>query len=543
MKIMTGMYHQIELFLKAKGKYPKVILKRKSTEVVKELNYLCQRVILRVEADNEYEIKLIDCTLSLGYLCECDDIMEQGICFFQDGQYFRRTDMKKWYDTPDKGQYHFGPFKNWLNDPNGLCWFKGYYHMYYQFNPFGQQWDNMYWGHAVSKDLIHWVHLPVVFEPQPDLLANVRRKGGAFSGSTLICGDEMEVYFTRHDADGDNEADSTEYQVVTKSKDSLCFEPEKTIITRPEGAFSHNFRDPKAFFYKGQKMLVLGSLNHGVPSILLYEEKNGSWQFKDSLLEEHDIKGIATFECPDFFYLDGTYVAAAAYMDYVEECGRQRGTYYYIGNFDGTHLSMQSQGLYDFGADFYAVQSFEHNGRRISIGWISDFWNEYEERENGANGSMSIPRELHVKNGRLYMTPVKEVYELLDECLFESSDKQINTEIPDNVWHAVIEISEGSSFDMVVAAEGEKSLTLSGFSGKTVLKANGTKSAAADFIAETSPVYKIEIFMDRKVCEVFINDGEAAGAKVFYKKDCRGKFEAVFEAPKHIQIHQMKGCW
>ena len=101
-------------------------------------------------------------------------------------------------DTPYREQYHFSPVVNWNNDPNGLCWFKGYYHLFYQMNPFGQEWNNMYWGHAASKDLVHWTHLPVVLEPQEEILDNLAIKGGAFSGSALPVGDEVYFYLTRH---------------------------------------------------------------------------------------------------------------------------------------------------------------------------------------------------------------------------------------------------------------------------------------------------------------------------------------------------------
>lgn len=86
--------------------------------------------------------------------------MDRGIRFL-DPDSGDEMELGKWYDTSVREQYHFNPFMNWVNDPNGLCWFKGYYHLFYQSNPFGQEWNDMYWGHAVSRDLIHWTHMPM----------------------------------------------------------------------------------------------------------------------------------------------------------------------------------------------------------------------------------------------------------------------------------------------------------------------------------------------------------------------------------------------
>ena len=86
----------------------------------------------------------------------------------------------------ERPAFHITPYVGWMNDPNGLCWYQGYYHMYYQYNPHGQEWNNMYWGHAVSPDLVHWTHLPIVLEPQKEVLEQADMlKGGAFSGSNI----------------------------------------------------------------------------------------------------------------------------------------------------------------------------------------------------------------------------------------------------------------------------------------------------------------------------------------------------------------------
>ena len=137
-----------------------------------------------------YEVKLENAEPVYCYLSGNENILEEGVRFleFQEQSVtaYTKENLKSFFDTPYREQYHFQAYKNWLNDPNGLCWFQGYYHMFYQMNPAFQGWDNMHWGHAVSKDLVHWTYLPVVLAPQPELDDYPEFLGGAFSGSALV---------------------------------------------------------------------------------------------------------------------------------------------------------------------------------------------------------------------------------------------------------------------------------------------------------------------------------------------------------------------
>ena len=147
-------------------------------------------VQLALPEKGTYRIRHKGIGLTQMYLSGGPDLMEWGIRFL-DPDSGDEMELGKWYDTSVREQYHFNPFMNWVNDPNGLCWFKGYYHLFYQSNPFGQEWNDMYWGHAVSRDLVHWTHMPYVLEPQPDLWRDKEHKGGAFSGSAQVMGEQM----------------------------------------------------------------------------------------------------------------------------------------------------------------------------------------------------------------------------------------------------------------------------------------------------------------------------------------------------------------
>ena len=138
-------------------------------------------VQLALPQNGTYRIRHKGVGLIQMYLSGGPDLMERGIRFL-DPDSGDEMELGKWYDTPVREQYHFNPFMNWVNDPNGLCWFKGYYHLFYQSNPFGQEWNDMYWGHAVSRDLLHWTHMPYVLDPQPGLWRDKEHKGGRKPG-------------------------------------------------------------------------------------------------------------------------------------------------------------------------------------------------------------------------------------------------------------------------------------------------------------------------------------------------------------------------
>ena len=146
----------------------------------------------------------------------------------------------------------------------------------------------MYWGHAVSRDLVHWTHMPYVLEPQPDLWRDKEHKGGAFSGSAQVMGEQMHLYLTRHHGPQEDGEKTREWQTEAVCSDGIHVEKERPCITeRPEGA-SFDFRDPKVQQVEGKDYMVLGSSLDGVPSILLYVREDGGWSFKGPLLQEHE---------------------------------------------------------------------------------------------------------------------------------------------------------------------------------------------------------------------------------------------------------------
>lgn len=518
---------------------------RKKQQVIHMGRDWYRMVQLPLPEQGTYSLTQAGMEIAQIYLCGGKDLMERGIRYL-DPVSGEAVMLDRWYNTPRREQFHFGPFVNWANDPNALCWYHGYYHLFYQANPFEQKWNDMYWGHAVSKDLIHWRHLPHALEPQEALWRNPGLKGGAFSGCAVAGEQQIDIYLTRHEGPQEDGPETREWQTKAVCRDGIGIESEVLLIGEKPKGVSPDFRDPKVQQIGRENYMVLGSAVNEIPAILLYRENEGSWEYLGPLLTE-PAEGIKTFECPDFFELDGFFVALGAWMWHRDEFGRRQMTRCYIGEFDGRTLHSQKEQWYDFGSNFYAVQSFTHENRRIAIGWISDFYGEHRPDINGACGSFSLPRELSVNAGRLCMKPAAECYGLMKELLIKEYGKNSISalNIPGSCYFVRARLNSDGDFCMVLARDGTDTLSLERTGGITELVSTKKEVEGIRFPSDVTAVRDIEIFVDRRVTEVFLNHGEGAGTKVFYQDEAEGFFEARSENEvlAEIEIWTMESIW
>ena len=544
----TGQYECLEIFVRPLKEAASVILKDENGKILekRELAHIYgEWMKIPVQKETSYSIEEMDAEITFAYLSEREDILEHGICVLDLSKDFKemsKEEFAKFIDTPYREQYHFSPVINWMNDPNGLCWFKGYYHFFYQLNPFGQEWNNMYWGHAASKDFVHWTHLPVVLGPQEELLDDPSIKGGAFSGSALVQDDEVLFYLTRHIGPREDSDETVEYQTMTRSKDMIHFEEEKEIIReKPVGA-SFDFRDPKAGKFGDKWYIVLGGCLKGKGSILLYESSDKeNWNYKNPLYIEQE--KIRTIECPDFFKVDDKYVAMGAWMSHYDEYGRFQQCRLYVGDWDGIQMDVLSEQWTDFGSNSYAAQTFEHDGRRILIGWISDFYGEHVPVAYGAYGSATIPRVLHVKDNHVYAQPIEEIYTLKDEEVYHDTAKEAEIrELPDR-YYAKLSFEKTGDFTLLLGEEGEKKIYLVSENGRVEFKMLGVKSENVQLVSSVKECRNAEIFVDGRTVEVYLNDGEDVGTRLFYNSSRKGSFKLQSNEPAQIEIYTMKSIW
>lgn len=320
-----------------------------------------------------------------------------------------------------KPSFHLAARVGWMNDPNGFSYYKGRYHLFYQYYPFGTKWGVMHWGHAVSSDLLHWEYLPAALAP--DTLAD---RDGCFSGSAveLPDGRQLLLYTGVVEQKGlpgeATEAIQTQCAAIGDGVDYVkCAEnPILTDADIPEGSSKNDFRDPKAWREAdGTYRCVVGNrAADGSGQLLYYSSEDGlHWTFESVLAANHDRFG-SMWECPDFFELDGKAVVLVSPQDMLPEgfeYHNGNGTVCLIGRFDKEKKAFleETDHAIDYGIDFYAAQTLlAPDGRRIMIAWMQN-WDTLAVTmlKSPWFGQMTIPRELSVKNGRLYQWPIREL--------------------------------------------------------------------------------------------------------------------------------------
>lgn len=308
-------------------------------------------------------------------------------------------------DKEYRPKFHFTPAKNWMNDPNGLVWHKGEYHLFFQHNPFGRDWGHMSWGHAVSKDLLNWEELPVAIPEGED--------GAIFSGSAVSVGGEIIAFYTR-------DKDEVQSQCMAVSADNgrtfTKFHNNPILDLGME-----HFRDPKVFRFEDHWLMVLVKAQELLVSIYSSVDLI-SWELQSEFGKVGAVGG--QWECPDLFPLsiDGNEVWVLIVSLSPGGIKGTSGTQYFIGDFDGKtfspRYSTHEPRWLDYGSHNYAGVTFnnEPNKKRIFIGWLSS-WQKEANVATAWTGSMTIPRELGLTtlNGEIVLTqqPIcNEIYEL-----------------------------------------------------------------------------------------------------------------------------------
>ena len=298
--------------------------------------------------------------------------------------------------------YHLTADKNWINDPNGLIFYKGFYHVFYQHHPFGLDWGPMHWGHQVSKDLLHWEHLPFALTP-----GNSFDKDGCFSGSSIVVNDRLYIFYTGFINNEDPEK-IRQQQCIAYSDDGIHFTKGGLVIGEdklPKEFAPNDFRDPCVFVENDRYvMLVAARRINGRGNILRYESFDLlHWEFVTAILKE-DSKGTM-IECPD-------YIKDLNLLTYCEQFQPVEGylhhnlhtNIYEVGEFVDKKFMSFKKGMIDYGFDFYAPQFFMDKG--ILIAWMNMWDRNNPSKKYGFTGSMTIPRKVEVVNNELLQTPV-----------------------------------------------------------------------------------------------------------------------------------------
>lgn len=404
------------------------------------------------------------------------------------------------YHESMRAQFHFSPKRGWNNDPNGMAYYNGEYHLFYQHNPYGRGWGNMTWGHAVTKDLLHWTELDDALHPDAF--------GTVFSGSAVVDSNNTSGFgkdgkmpmILMHTGAG------SWAQVVSWSTDGRNFQSmtERGAIPR----VNRDNRDPKVIWYEPTKRWV----------VVFYVERGLNEQHSMQFMTSTDLKtwtpastimgGIGNdrylFECAEFYELpiQGTnekkWLLSGADGQYA------------LGTFDGTTFKPEVERLQNqHGRDFYAAQTFNNvpDGRRIEIGW----WRTRTDvGDMTFNQSMSIPLEhklVKTPEGiRLTRTPVKEL-----ETLRAKTYNKGNVSVKEGGSNPLSDIDiELAELRLQLEPTAAKEVTLN-VRGVPVIYNVATQELVVDGVKASAPLINgkldLQIFADRTGLEIFANNG------------------------------------
>ncbi|MCS2147848.1 glycoside hydrolase family 32 protein [Scandinavium manionii] len=428
----------------------------------------------------------------------------------------------RWYP-----HYHLAPRAGWMNDPNGLVWFDGWYHAFYQHHPYSTSWGPMHWGHARSRDLSHWEHLPTALAPE-----GPEDKDGCFSGSAVVNGEELALIYTGHKFEGDHTNDDNLYQVqcLATSENGITFARQGQVIATPAGL--HHFRDPKVWRQGDAWYMVVGARMGNTGQVRLYRSTClREWQEEGVLAEAPAGMGFM-WECPDFFTLNGKQVLMFSPQGMQAQGYKNRNLFqsgYLTGQWQpGDAFSQQSafQEM-DHGHDFYAPQSFlSPDGRRIVMGWMAMWESPMPEQQDGWAGMLTLPREVTLDaNNRLQMRPARELENLRQSWLSWPVSTLSNTIMPvmEHCETAEVmlqwDLAASDAEQYGIALEDGMRLYVDNQAQRLVLERNYPQFSLCGQRSIPLPdtaILSLRVFFDSSSVEVFVNDGEATLSSRIY---------------------------
>ena len=450
-------------------------------------------------------------------------------------------------DTFDTGNrekfrptYHFSPLYGWMNDPNGMVYKDGEYHLFYQYNPYGSKWGNMNWGHAISKDLINWEHRPVAITP--DALGTI------FSGSAVVdhhntagfgAGAIVAIYTQNSDRQVQSIAYSTDNgRTFTK------YENNPVLVSE-----ARDFRDPKVFWYEGTQRWIM-VLAVGQEMQIFSSPDLKDWTFESSFGEGYGAHGNV-WECPDLFELP---VEGTGEKKWVLLCSLGDGpfgdsaTQYFVGSFDGKKFICDNQPnvtkWMDWGKDHYATVTWSDapDNRRIAIAWMSNWQYANDVPTSQYRSPNSVPRDLslYTSAGETYLksSPSRELLKLRGKEEKKHSfkvDRTYNMDklLSDNTGTYEIEMTiknrnaEVIGFQLFNSKGEEVDIYYNLVEKKFAMdrSKSGVVSFSSDFpVLTLAPIegnseMTLRLFVDKSSIEVFGDDGRFAMTNLVFPSE------------------------
>lgn len=423
---------------------------------------------------------------------------------------------------------HLMPPVGWLNDPNGLCQFKGVYHAFFQYSPLNAEGGVKMWGHYTSRDMIDWEYQGVTLYPDQPFDCS-----GVYSGCAFIEDGEMYLYYTgnvkledRDDYDYVNSGREANTVLVT-STDGVNFGRKRLLMKNSDypADLTLHVRDPKVWKENGVYYMLQGARTKedSGQAIVFRSEDKLHWSFH-SRIKTNDKFGYM-WECPDYFEVDGTKILSASVQGLTGDQWKERNVYqsgYFVvdGDILGEY-SLSDYRLWDYGFDYYAPQSFEtDDGRRIQIGWMGmPDCEEYTNWtiEDGWQHCFTFPREVFVKDGIVRQRLIRELGER--KILSEETKNRLETKNY-TVYEAVVSDISDDQFHAVLA----ENLIVKYENNRFVIEFINSRNNKVSYgrrirCVEMDHVTDVRILSDESSVEIFVNDGAYVFSTRYYPEE------------------------
>ena len=504
----------------------------KDNQVVKEFN--CKLAINKTDYSVPLDISEYGGDVLLDIQFTGD---KRSIGLIKDFICWKDIKLSSVFDTKNREKfrpiYHHTPAYGWMNDPNGMFYKDGVWHLYYQYNPYGSQWENMTWAHSTSTDLMHWENQGEVI--QPDALGTI------FSGNSVVdkentAGFGKDVVIAFYTSAGNAQTQSIAYS--TDNGMSFKKYANNPIITSDVP----DFRDPKVFWNDdlNQWNLILASGQQ----MNIYSSKNlKDWKYESCFGEGYGNHG-GVWECPDLLKIGDKWVLICN----INPGGPFGGsaTQYFVGTFDGHKFTCESKPevtkWMDYGKDHYATVSFSNapNGRIVVLPWMSNWQYANQVPTQQFRSANGLPRDvsLYNYNGEEYVS-VKPSPEVLN-----AFEQKASGRFPMASYLEVTNIKSNAS--IVLSNDKDEYVTMV-YDGKNgTFSMDRTQSGLTEFhndfksktIAPTNGTIKgMQIFVDRCSIEAFDIDGKVAMSNLVFPSK---PYDKIVAKGCKVKVHALK---
>ena len=451
-------------------------------------------------------------------------------------------------------QIHFTPAKNWMNDPNGMVYADGTYHLFYQYNPQGNDWGNMSWGHATSTDLMHWTEQTVAMTRD--------ELGAIFSGSCVIDKDNtagfganaMVALYTSAGETGD---------VAGKQQQSIAYSTDggknftrytaNPVIKNDDD----NLRDPKVFWHTESKQWIMALAKGWKMGVEFYSSPDlKNWTHQSTFFMELAGRPSIQWECPDLIQIGNKWVLLVSVNPGGPILGS--GTMYFIGDFDGKTFTADALNYplwLDYGMDNYAGVTWSNTGdRKIMIGWMNNWQYAGNVPCSPWRSAMTLPRELKLieYDGKslLTNTVVSEIdkiagsWQTAGTSLDVKDAYQLRITLQLN-QKSTITLSNGSEEKYVLdVSASDRTVTAHRTSATGQTSFNGTFSVPSIQapLNITGNSVTLDIFVDQSSVEVFTENGSMSMTNLVFPKSIYNSL-TISGASYEAQVRQLKTIW